>query len=144
VDADADDSNVLKAVVVTGVGFSRVGEEFVLIVRLHVALAVTDVGRWGRWRLVHILLSIRVGGKVDRLREAGRGNDIGHPGPLRALVEVLDANVPPESLRAQAEVMEDGLVLPGHQTAQAAGRISTTVVEGNDGGRVGPLMSQTV
>jgi len=36
--------------------------------------------------------------------------------------------------------MEDGLVFPGHQTAQAEGRMLTTVEEGGDEGHVGPLM----
>jgi len=40
-------------------------------------------------------------------------------------------------------VKEDGLVLPGHQTAQAEVRMWNTVVE-DDGGRMGPLMGQTV
>jgi len=56
-------------------------------------------------------------------------------------VEIPDSDVPPGSLRAQAEVMEDGLVLPGHQTAQAEGWMWTTVEDGGDEGHVGPLMS---
>jgi len=58
-------------------------------------------------------------------------------------VEVLCADVPPGSLRSQVEVKEDGLVLPGHQTAQAEGRTLTTV-EGDYGGHAGPLLGPAV
>jgi len=68
------------------------------------------------------------------------GDDVGHPGPLRAPVEIPDSDVPPGSLRAQTEVMEDGLVLPGHLTTQAEGQMWTTVEEGGDKGPAGPLM----
>jgi len=69
---------------------------------------------------------------------------MGHPGPLSAPVEVLDSDVPPGFLRARAEVMEDDLVLPGHQTAQAEGRVSTTVEEGDNEGHIGPLLGPAV
>jgi len=45
------------------------------------------------------------------------------PGPLRAPVTVLAADVSPGSPRAQAEVRKDDLVLPGRQTAQAEGLV---------------------
>jgi len=67
------------------------------------------------------------------------GDDVGHPGPLRAPVEVLDADVPPGSRRAQAEGKKDGLVLTVRQTAQAEGRMKTAV-EGDGAGRKGPLL----
>jgi len=66
------------------------------------------------------------------------GDDRDHPGPLRAPVEIPGSDVPPGSLRAQAEVMEDGRVLPGHQTAPGEGRMLATVGEGE--GPVGPLL----
>jgi len=40
--------------------------------------------------------------------------------------------------------MEDGLVLLGHQTVQAEGRMWTTVEEGGDEGHVGPQMGPAV
>jgi len=69
---------------------------------------------------------------------------VGHPGPLRAPVEVLDADVPPGSRRAQAEVTVDGLVLPGHRMAQVKGRTLKRVVEGDGVGHVGPRLGPAV
>jgi len=71
------------------------------------------------------------------------GDDVGHPGTLRAPVEVLDAHVPPGSLRAQAGERKDDLVLPRCQTAQAECRMQATV-EGDGVGREGPLMGFAV
>jgi len=41
-------------------------------------------------------------------------------------------------------VIEDGLVLPGPQTAQAEGLMLTTVEEGGDEGHAGPLLGPVV
>jgi len=49
-------------------------------------------------------------------------------------------DVPPGSLRAQAGVMEDGLVLPGPQTAKFEGLMLTTIEVGGDEGPTGPLL----
>jgi len=40
--------------------------------------------------------------------------------------------------------MEDGLVLPGHQTAQAEGLMLSTVEVGGDEGHAGPLLGMAV
>jgi len=62
------------------------------------------------------------------------GDNVVHPGPPRASVEVLaHCDVPPGSQRAQAGVRWDAEV-----------QALTMEEEGGDGGRVGPLMGRAV
>jgi len=130
-------SNMLKSVTVTAaavvvVVIARGSGEVRLLVHLH-------VGHVGR-PFPPLPCPRRPIGPLFRIRVE---DDMVHPGPLRAPVKVLAADVSPGSLRAKAEVRKDDLVLPGHRTAQTDGRTSTTV-EGDGVGHEGPLMGPVV
>jgi len=77
--AGVDGLHMLKPVIIAAAVVAR-AEHVVFLVGLHLVTVVADVWRWGSWRLVHVLVLLRVGVRCQ-IHEARWGTTRSTPGP---------------------------------------------------------------